>query len=167
MRGLRQALGMVVFGAIIVAGTHSVLAQGLWGPGTWSVYGFGARSWSTSRPGPPYFPVHPPVYYGRQVRMVYGDSPLVRSPRATSGVSQAERREAAAEPPVGGQWITNPFFESDQTNSAAQATDGNRSAAPVPGMIENPFFRPSGSSAAESTSGLGRGNRLLSTSRGG
>ncbi len=68
MRGLRQALGMLVFGAIIVAGTHSVLAQGLWGPGTWSVYGFGARSWSTSRPGPPYFPVHPPVYYGRQVR---------------------------------------------------------------------------------------------------
>ena len=149
MRNLRRCLGMVVFGAVIVAGSSSVLAQGFWGPGTWSVYGFGAaRSWSTSRPGPPYFAVHPPVYYGQRVRMVYGDSPVVRLPGAAAPASQPERREVAAESPVVGQWITNPFCQPGQTTGSAQS-DGNASAPPVPGMIENPFFQPAGSSSVE------------------
>jgi len=50
-----------------------------------SVYGLGLV------PVPPYYAIHPPVYYGHRVFRSYGDSPLARHP-APAPVVQARAR---------------------------------------------------------------------------
>jgi hypothetical protein len=107
----------------------------------WYPYWVGAPHYvTTTIPAPPYFAVHPPVYYGQRVTMPYGDSPFARLPEAVV----RPRCEAAArpEPEVApeGQWIENPFY---QPGGAA----GERPAAPeqlpppdTTGIIENPYF---------------------------
>jgi hypothetical protein len=65
-------------------------------------------------PTPPYFAIHPPVYYGKRVPMVYGNSPFPRLPQ-TAGemivnqyvVAPAGTVERVASAP--GQFIVNRF----------------------------------------------------------
>lgn len=150
MRNLRHRFGMLVLGTVLFASTSSVLAYDAWGVTSWSPYRWAVtRAGSTSRPGAPYFAVQPPVYYGRQVRMVYGDSPFVRLPRTEVPASPPRPRRDTAESPIAGQWITNPFCQPSQTTAAPRATAAEPASATVPGMIENPFFEPRDSASVE------------------
>ncbi len=150
MRSLGHRFGMLVFGTVLFASTSSVLAYDAWGIGSWSPYRWAVtRAGSTSRPGAPYFAVHPPVYYGRQVQMVYGDSPFVRLPRTEVPANAVRPRREAPESAVAGQWITNPFCPPNRTSAAPRAPESGPSSATVPGMIENPFFRPRDSASVE------------------
>ena len=98
------------FGAV-----SGVLAEGFWGGvygGLWG-YPWGGYGYSSVNvPTPPYYAVHPPVYYGRRVAVSYGSSPLFRPvwpagepvvPVEAAPSSQAER------PAVPGKMILNPF----------------------------------------------------------
>lgn len=87
-------------------------------------------------PVPPYFALHPPVYYGERFFRSYGESPFARPPFS----SRPQRIQA--------QLVVNPFARdvllppSPVSNPAA-----TESAAPIEEvtakveMIINPFYR--------------------------
>lgn len=120
----------MICAAVLVAGlmfTTESRAQnyfgGGFGPGQY--YGFGySRSWYV--PVPPYYALHPPVYYSHEiVRRPIGDSPYAYQ----SG------RPAAA--PIR-QFSRNPFLpdpvREDGSKQTSEATDS------VATVMKNPFY---------------------------
>jgi hypothetical protein len=95
-----------------------------------SLYGLGRI------PTPPYFALHPPVYYGDRYYRSYGDSPFARHP--------ARCASAQALPQV----IVNPFVQQVVNTEQAAAHAGPS----APEMIINPFYVPD---AAEPEAGEG------------
>ncbi len=110
---------------------------------TGTMYGLGLV------PTPPYFALHPPVYYSCPVPRSYGYSPFaypgcVQTPEVDfhsfpdAGSPDSAPNEQEELPPAspaskvaaGGQWIENPFL-----------------ANPDQGMIANPFLDPQGGPA--------------------
>jgi len=60
-------------------------------------------------PTPPYYAIHPPVYYGKRVGMPYGNSPMTRPPRPVMhGSPRPQERQS-----VQGVMIENPFVKKD------------------------------------------------------
>jgi len=77
-------------------------------------------------PVPPYFSLHPPVYYNAPVPRSYGYSPFaypgtVPTPEVTLGPEE----------------IINPHVEPEEVPEPAQETSSKTAAAPV--VIRNPF----------------------------
>ena len=112
MRPLSLGLMAAVFLAIGAFSTsQSASAQG-YGFGYYP--GFSSLQYSHGPlrvgniPTPPYFAIHPPVYYGQRVGMPYGNSPITRPPRA---VVREVQQPQGFEPQPEGQWIVNPFVK--------------------------------------------------------
>lgn len=90
-----------------------------------------------SNPDPPYFAVHPPVYYNRVVSRAYGISPFA----APAGVMPVEN--SIAGPP---KTVLNPFFKPNPksvlktTESDSQKIRGSKIAPNQLSRIINPFF---------------------------
>lgn len=126
----------------ILVGTFSLLVGG--GAGDAGAYDFGwgyyphGYPWvfgsptyrTTTVPTPPYFAIHPPVYYGLRVGMPYGNSPITRPPRPVV----RERVVPSVAEPSEGQWIDNPYVRS-----AAADSEARRPGRAAPGMVQNPF----------------------------
>jgi hypothetical protein len=93
-------------------------------------YGYSGSLYGLGRiPTPPYFALHPPVYYGQRHFRDYGGSPFARSAQtAQAGV-----------PTV--QLIVNPFVEQEVVvqGSGEKVT---AAAQNQPQMIMNPFYVP-------------------------
>ncbi len=92
-----------------------------------SLYGLGYL------PVPPYFAVHPPVYYGQRVFRTYGESPYARPARSSRPLNIAV------------QLVTNPFVKQLPAATPApvakeQETSGDQVAV-QPKMIINPFYK--------------------------
>ncbi len=92
-----------------------------------SLYGLGYV------PVPPYFALHPPVYYGERVYRTYGESPFARPAR-----SSRPQRFAV-------QLITNPFVDQLASDLPSielpeQTTDVNQVTV-KPQMIINPYYK--------------------------
>lgn len=109
--------------------------NGVWGQafGLMNSYGSSGTMYGLGRvPVPPYYALHPPVYYGYRLARPYGYSPYA----APAGVLPAEFVQAP-------KLIDNPFYVrgSKDTESAAPAAETSQVTS-VPGMIINPFFRP-------------------------
>lgn len=93
-------------------------------------------------PTPPYYSIHPPVYYGQRIHRVYGQSPFARSARypamAASSATTArvvinkhvQGANLAAVPHQGAKLVLNPFVEQAD---AVVAT---------PQIIHNPHIAP-------------------------
>ena len=77
---------------------------------------------------PPYFSVHPPVYYSEPVARPYGYSPFALPP----GVMPAEM--LAASQPLE---IINPYVEEEEVEAKETSAQGKIAAAPQ--WILNPF----------------------------
>lgn len=97
-----------------------------------SLYGLGYV------PVPPYFALHPPVYYGERYYRSYGESPFPR-PDFSSRPKIIDL-----------QLITNPFVESlppvveqKLPAPASQAAPAEDQVTSKPQMIINPYYRPS------------------------
>ena len=121
-------------------------------------YAYG-NPYATGRiPTPPYFAIHPPVYYGQAVHRTYGRSPFARGAQgggayyaAAQSFVPAARLVAprmivnqyirgaknASTQPGGPKLVLNPYVEENAEALAASSTDGK--SAPL--MIENPYFR--------------------------
>ena len=82
-------------------------------------------------PTPPYFAIHPPVYYGKRVGMPYGNSPYTRPPRPVVRVSPQPQKQQ----PVRGVMIENPFVK--QKNKAKGSKKKDLSSKPK--IIVNPY----------------------------
>lgn len=90
-------------------------------------------------PVPPYFSIHPPVYYSS--RIIYrpmGDSPFAYLPRRPQAVAQAYLEtdgSEVAEP----EMIENPYVLSSTDLTSEKSASAARSQ---PKMIINPFVEP-------------------------
>jgi hypothetical protein len=79
-------------------------------------------------PVPPYFALHPPVYYGQRVYRSYGDSPYAYAPRRPAPQPRRqvvvnpftpktqETSQEPAEKVAAAKMITNPFYHKDEQN---------------------------------------------------
>jgi hypothetical protein len=92
-------------------------------------------------PTPPYFAIHPPVYYGGRVGMPYGNSPITRPPRQI--VAERALSSESVPAPVG-QWIDNPFYEKSRATKQAPSRQERKRRVPTaveaPVATENPYF---------------------------
>jgi hypothetical protein len=92
-----------------------------------SLYGLGHL------PVPPYYAVHPPVYYGQRYYRTYGESPFARPARSGRSFN------------VSVQLVTNPFVEqaaeelSVPEGTPAQKPEVDQMAV-KPQMIVNPYY---------------------------
>jgi len=94
-----------------------------------SLYGLGYI------PVPPYYALHPPVYYGQQYYRSYGESPFAR----TDYSSRPQRIRA--------QVIINPFVEQPAPSAAPPAPPADE-AKPAPDQVTagpqviiNPYYQ--------------------------
>ncbi|HAY78733.1 MAG TPA: hypothetical protein DCY79_02870 [Planctomycetaceae bacterium] len=87
-------------------------------------YGGLPRSYQYRVPVPPYFAVHPPVYYSHRVYRPYGLSPYAW-PATPRNYARAQQ------PP---QMVYNPF-----TPQAESQAEGDAVATVQPQMVYNPF----------------------------
>jgi len=106
-----------------------------WGFGT-NYYGYGLPSgWYTGVQGrmPPYFALHPPVYYsGQIVRIPYGASPFA-SPYGCSNAPVTA--SAPADSPAESETFENEFYkgkEEPEPEAGARSSRGQ--------LIENPSY---------------------------
>ena len=94
---------------------------------------------------PPYFSMHPPVYYGQRFYRPYGESPIASWPQLQANPSYMPRAHVAQGNPI---VIENAFCPAD-----IPVTPLPSDAAPAPAVpdvvrtgpitIENPYYRQS------------------------
>jgi hypothetical protein len=138
MKTLRAFVVLGILGVLCFLSTSQARAQWHYGEiyssGGWpgySLHGYGDSAYRSGRiPTPPYFAIHPPVYYGRRVSMPYGNSPLTRPPRPVTEVVPVVEREPET-PPVG-LMVWNPYVV-DRSEAATQDTSTSKAA-----LIKNP-----------------------------
>lgn len=132
---------VMICAALLVASlvfTNESQAQNFYGGGfnpAFGNYGYGyAQSWYV--PVPPYYALHPPVYYSHEiVRRPVGDSPYAY-----------QSRRPAAEPRR--QLSMNPFVpDAVNGEGSPQAAQANDSTAQV---MRNPFYGDDPASLADS-----------------
>ena len=102
-------------------------------PGLYGGFGFRPSPYSLGQvPVPPYFALHPPVYYSQPVARPYGYSPF-----AYPGFVRTPEVVAAPCEPIS---IDNPYVPSSATESEEIANDDTDDYAVVkPLVIENPY----------------------------
>lgn len=126
------------------------------GGGFGSAYGYGNDGNLLYRlgqiPVPPYFALHPPVYYSRPISRPYGDSPFARQP------APASHYDVNVKPAV----VINPYYKKapEKTKDAAWEKTASK-----PHFIANPFYTPRGIRLAqtEATSAVVERNESGST----
>lgn len=131
-------LGLVAFvapGATTVKAQDPGLAYGY-------LFGYGATNTPTIRsfvPAPPYFALHPPVYYGQRYTRPYGDSPFASWPQLQPAPGYQPRPAASH-----AQILLNPYVPCAEPGCAASSTQSKDSVAgimPVQALvIENPYY---------------------------
>ena len=121
-------------------------------------YGLGAfngpfgysGNWQSSYSGrtPPYFALHPPVYYSGQInRIPYGSSPYAALPNNNCN---AQRGYAPAAPMYSnpgptsesvGQMIINPHYKPTPGKTTSQPVQATPISEPLGMLIMNPHYR--------------------------
>lgn len=157
---IRRTLFAVALLALLAVQTP---ARAQWGCGDFGYGGYGMNyygygmpvGWYTGVQGrmPPYFALHPPVYYsGQIVRIPYGASPFARPWGVPYGVTtdsylppEELEKPAPEGPNVESTTIQNPFFEPGGAVRAPKLTAASRRSQVKQDqglMIENPYYRP-------------------------
>jgi hypothetical protein len=137
VKTIRILVGLMALSVLSGASDSQAQAQfGWWGvwPGSYPylsapyAYSYG------SMPTPPYFAIHPPVYYGPRIRMACGHSPIARPPLTVVDVGTSG--ESPEAPLQAGLAIRNPFV------AEASAQPGRATVAARPQIVVNPYFSP-------------------------
>lgn len=141
---------MALAAALVLAGSGEAKAQwGGWGCGGGYGGGFGfgigTQQYRIGNiPIPPYFSLHPPVYYGQIVHRSYGLSPFAYPGYTSPGL--------APRPTV----LVNPYMRqrqpqqqhADEEEAAGLETAANW--APKPLLVMNPYVESNGSAVTQS-----------------
>ncbi len=137
--------------AVIAFTSSSAVADGgYWGGGYGGVYGYGYAGLVGPQayiPAPPYFAMHPPVYYGARYTRPYGMSPFASAPMLQPNPGYTGQRAPRLVPPP--MILANPHCQIGGTadiNAVAESTDKKTAetmVAPAPLVIDNPFVVPS------------------------
>lgn len=134
MRTIRSsiagALLLALAGGMLSSANAADYWYGLYGG--WYQQPFGLSAYRSGNvPTPPYYAIHPPVYYGKRVGMPYGNSPYTRPPRPAVRVSPQPQKQQ----PARGLMIENPFVK--QNKKAKKSKRGSVSFNPK--IIVNPY----------------------------
>ena len=134
----RRALALAI-ASMLASFTATAQAQDPHGLGYAYLFGYGAANAPVVRsfvPAPPYFSLHPPVYYGQRYTRPYGDSPFASWPQLQSAKGY-QPRPAASHAHV----IVNPHAPAHHAPAQADSPVV-QSVAPVrPLIVENPYYR--------------------------
>lgn len=85
MTKLRALLASLVVLLVLATASES-RAYDFWNMGMWNApaYGIGGNMYGLGIiPAPPYYAIHPPVYYGQRYFRTYGESPYARPARSS------------------------------------------------------------------------------------
>ncbi|NLX54569.1 MAG: hypothetical protein GXY58_05610 [Planctomycetaceae bacterium] len=138
-RTQKMVLSIVLFAALCAVPVVSRACDGYCARSWLSAPGFGSSGSLYGLghvPVPPYFALHPPVYYGERYYRSYGESPFARPDYS----SRPQRVHVQA------QVIINPFVAQLATTPAAPELEPAEVQPPVdqvtsgPQMIINPFY---------------------------
>lgn len=116
---------------------------------TWpNYYGWGASPYSLGQvPVPPYFALHPPVYYSMPVPRTYGYSPYAYPGTVETPEIVIEDRSAMIENPYVTPSATQPASQEQPAQGKIDTDQHSASSKPV--IIENPFVTVSVAAHAE------------------
>jgi hypothetical protein len=138
---LRYLLGLAIGLSLVNCGTADAAwpwgMQYGWGNAGWVANGWGPTSLGYTPP-PPYYSVHPPVYYSPTiVRRAYGTSPYAWPAVHPHGAvstppAHAEHWEAAPMP----QMIVNPFVPNSATWSPPSTAAAVAASLQAPPMVK-------------------------------
>jgi hypothetical protein len=125
---------------VSTADQASAQCGGDFGYAGYGYYNFGIRPYV---PAPPYFALHPPVYYGARYTRPYGDSPFAAPSQLqpTAGYAPTRRVESALT-------VNNPYCVLPMDVPIPQSAPAPTNAivpSPVvvkPVFIDNPYFQP-------------------------
>ena len=153
----RRVLPAVALLAVLALQSSASAQWGYGGYGT-NYFGYGLQSgWYTGVQGrmPPYFALHPPVYYsGQIVRIPYGASPFANPWGSSYGAAASPmtvspvNAPAAASAPVESITIVNEFYQgkADDALPAPKSKPALRRSEvshELGLMIDNPFYQSS------------------------
>src|SRR5262245_46340757 len=133
MKRFARIFLVTALAAMLLTSTVQAGGFGCYGGGfPWFGYGNnGPAAYALGNiPTPPYFALHPPVYYSHPMAYPYGRSPFAY-PVNTPIVGQAA---------VSRVWV-NPYVEQKPTSEPAKS---DKSVAVVPQRIANPYFQSPG-----------------------
>ncbi len=120
--------------------TTEARAQDPLGLGYGYLFGYGATNTPAIRsfvPAPPYFALHPPVYYGKRYVRPYGDSPFASWPQLQPAPGYRPTPAANHR-----QIIVNPYAPVAPTVAPAVSSPVViKSEAASPMIVENPYYR--------------------------
>lgn len=127
MKPRSLAILVMVCALVRAAGLNACDCTGLHSGLPWFAYGYSGSLYGLGYvPVPPYYALHPPVYYSHPAARPYGDSPFAASPRSPRPSDAAPRLMA------------NPFVRvADQTG--AESPPAGVSA--MPAIITNPHCK--------------------------
>lgn len=150
----RRVIPAFIIAALFAVATSEADAQILYGQGGgYGPYGhpYGSSLYSLGRiPVPPYFSLHPPVYYSGIKPTTYGSTPFAQRPRITINYPVHKLPAPAADQPAmrmkspetqsarATKVVMNPFVKSEPTLAPRQPADHSpetRSAK----VIQNPY----------------------------
>ncbi len=126
----------------VLAGNASVARADFGNLGLAYLFGYGGfgpqvRSFT---PAPPYFALHPPVYYGQRYTRPYGASPFAAWPQLQSSPYYAPSPHVSRAPAC-----LNPYVTGAASHGTAPASvrGGIVSSRPIePLVIDNPYYKP-------------------------
>ena len=133
--------------ALSAAWSTPARAQDPTGLGYGYLFGYGAMNTPGIRsfvPAPPYFALHPPVYYGKRYTRPYGDSPFASWPQLRSSDSYHVRPAAPH-----AQLLMNPHAPccapaagpaAEEVTPVVKASATQTSVSMQPLVIDNPYF---------------------------
>ena len=123
--GLFSAREAMADGNIIVHRTSSVAFGNNGGMGYGGNWGWGPFNVNRSLgyiPVPPYFALHPPVYYSHNVAVPYGVSPYAIS-AISSGSSASASVSGGSYSAPEPKMVINPYYEAEETAEAPAAAE--------------------------------------------
>jgi hypothetical protein len=155
--------------ALLASSGATAHAQDPYGLGFAYLFGYGATNTpriSSFVPAPPYFALHPPVYYGQRYTRPYGDSPFASWPQLQPAAGYHAHPAAPH-----AQIVVNPYAPAICPDCPAEVPAEVPADAPsdspviqnsrpaMPLVIDNPYYRAAETegliAAADAASGAG------------
>src|SRR5688500_14252264 len=126
-------LSIVAIGAVTASASAQGGGCGPWGGMPYGNWGYPSNAINV--PTPPYFSLHPPVYYSHAVPRTYGYSPF-----AYPGCVMTPEVEVAAMPEtiINPHLLPTPKKDSPDAKPEAKKSSGKVAAQ----IIINPFYQP-------------------------
>lgn len=144
---------------VIAMATTAGTASAQWGGGMGGYNGYGAyNSYAITSyvHAPPYFALHPPVYYGKRYTRPYGVSPFAAPPQLQTNASYVPAPHAERSISISNPYCAIPQNVLEIVPAVVPSSDGNLTpeqhqtppSSPVvqnqsiqPLVIDNPYFQ--------------------------